>query len=151
MRLRGKGRKESSTPLWSTTASHLRQRLRSEPHTATSPLFPNREGSKLSRTNVTERLQLAVRAAGIVHKDLVRRKVTPHIFRHSLAMYLLQAGVDVAVIALWLGHENPSTTHMYVEADLAMKERLLHTLRPPNVKMLRFRPLDRLLQFLSDL
>jgi site-specific recombinase XerD len=96
-------------------------------------------------------LQLAVRAATTVHIDLARRKVTPHIFRHSLAMHLLQAGVDVAVIALWLGHESPTTTHMYVEADLAMKERSLRSLREPNVKTARFRPPDRLLQFLSDL
>ena len=151
VRLRGKGRKERSIPLWTTTASELRHWLREQPHTGTSPLFPNRAGSKLSRTNVTERLQLAVRAAAMVHSELARRKVTPHIFRHSLAMHLLQAGVDVAVIALWLGHESPTTTHMYVEADLAMKERCLSSLRPPNVKASRFRPSDRLLQFLSAL
>ena len=151
VRLRGKGRKERSIPLWSATASHLRQWLRSQPHIATSPLFPNRGGSQLSRTNVTERLQLAVRVASAVHKELARRKVTPHIFRHSLAMHLLQAGVGVSVIALWLGHESPSTTHMYVEAGLAMKERSLHTLRPPNVKAVRFRASDRLLQFLTAL
>ena len=151
VRLRGKGRKERSIPLWSTTASHLRQWLRSEPHTAISPLFPNRGGSKLSRTNVTERLQLAVCAASATHKELAKQKVTPDIFRHSLAMHLLQAGVDVSVIALWLGHESPSTTHIYVEADLAMKERTLHSLHAPKVKALRFRPSDRLLQFLSDL
>jgi integrase/recombinase XerD len=151
VRLRGKGRKERSIPLWTTTASELRHWLREQPHTGTSPLFPGRAGSKLSRTNVTERLQLAVQAAAMVHSELARRKVTPHIFRHSLAMHLLQAGVDVAVIALWLGHESPTTTHMYVEADLAMKERSLSSLRPPNVKASRFRPSDRLLQFLSAL
>lgn len=66
-------------------------------------------------------------------------------------MHLLQAGVDVTVIALWLGHESPSTTHMYVEADLAMEERTLSSLRAPNVKAVRFRPADRLLQFLNGL
>jgi integrase/recombinase XerD len=151
VRLRGKGRKERSIPLWTTTASELRHWLRERPHAGASPLFPNRAGSKLSRTNVTERLQLAVRAAAMVHSELAQRKVTPHIFRHSLAMHLLQAGVDVAVIALWLGHESPTTTHMYVEADLGMKERSLNSLRPPNVKASRFRPSDRLLQFLSAL
>jgi len=151
VRLRGKGRKERSIPLWKTTALQLRQWLRDQPHVATSPLFPNRAGSKLSRTNVTERLQLAVRVAATVHTELARRKVTPHIFRHSLAMHLLQAGVDVAVIALWLGHESPATTHMYVEADLAMKEKSLRSLRAPHVRAARFRPSDRLLQFLSAL
>jgi len=76
------GRKERSIPLWTTTASELRHWLREQPHTGTSLLFPNRADSKLSRTNVTERLQLAVRAAAIVHSELAQRKVTPHIFRH---------------------------------------------------------------------
>jgi integrase/recombinase XerD len=151
VRLQGKGRKERSIPLWTTTASQLRQWLREQPHTATSPLFPNRLGSKLSRTNVTERLQLAVRAAAAIHPELAKRKVTPHIFRHSIAMHLLQAGVDVSVIALWLGHESPTTTHIYVEADLAMKERTLKSLKPPSLKSLRFRPSDQLMQFLTSL
>jgi integrase/recombinase XerD len=151
LRLQGKGRKERSIPLWTSTASQLRQWLREQPHAVTSPLFPNRLGSKLSRTNVTERLQLAVHAATAVHPGLAKRKVTPHIFRHSLAMHLLQAGVDVSVIALWLGHESPTTTHIYVEADLAMKEKTLKSLRPPSVKALHFRPSDQLMQFLNAL
>jgi len=151
LRLQGKGRKERSIPLWTSTASQLRQWLKEQPHTATSPLFPNRLGSKLSRTNVTERLQLAVRAATAAQPGLAKRKVTPHVFRHSLAMHLLQAGVDVSVIALWLGHESPTTTHVYVEADLAMKEKTLKSLKPPSIKALRFRPSDQLMQFLNGL
>ena len=121
--------------------------LREQPHADNSPLFPNRLGSKLSRTNVTERLQLAIHAVTATHPGLAKCKVTPHIFRHSLAMHLLHAGVDVSVIALWLGHESPTTTHVYVEADLAMKEQTLKSLRPPSMKALRFRPSDQLMQF----
>ena len=66
-------------------------------------------------------------------------------------MHMLQAGVDITVIALWLGHENPATTHMYVEADLAMKERALQAVQPPHVKQTRYRPTDRLLAFLQGL
>jgi site-specific recombinase XerD len=66
-------------------------------------------------------------------------------------MHLLQAGVDLTVIALWLGHENPATTHMYIEADLAMKERALSALQAPQSKQRRYRPTDRLLQFLDGL
>ena len=62
-------------------------------------------------------------------------------------MHLLQAGVDLTVIALWLGRENPATTHMYIEADLAMKERALSTIQLPQSKQRRYRPTDRLLQF----
>lgn len=151
VRLQGKGRKERSIPLWGTTAAQLRRWLREQQHAAASPLFPSRLGSRLSRTNVTDRLQLAVRTAASAHSELGRRKVTPHIFRHSLAMHMLQAGVDVSVIALWLGHASPATTHIYVEADLAMKERTLKSLRPPNVKESRVRPSDHLMQFLNAL
>ena len=66
-------------------------------------------------------------------------------------MHMLQAGVDITVIALWLGHENPATTHMYVEADLAMKERALHAVQSPRIKQTRYRPTDRLLAFLQRL
>ena len=66
-------------------------------------------------------------------------------------MHLLQSGVDITVIALWLGHESPATTHIYVEADLAMKERALSKLRPPKIKSARYRPPDQLLQFLQNL
>ena len=66
-------------------------------------------------------------------------------------MHLLQSGVDITVIALWLGHESPATTHIYVEADLAMKERALGKLRPPKTKASRYRPPDQLLQFLQNL
>jgi integrase len=71
--------------------------------------------------------------------------------RHSTAMGLLQAGTNATEIALWLGHESPSTTHMYVEADLAMKERTLARLKPPAVKPTRYRPPKGLMQFLQSL
>jgi integrase/recombinase XerD len=66
-------------------------------------------------------------------------------------MHMLQAGVDITVIALWLGHESPSTTHLYVEADLAMKERALQAVQSPRIKETRYRPTDRLLAFLQGL
>ena len=66
-------------------------------------------------------------------------------------MHLLQSGVDITVIALWLGHEDPSTTHLYIEADLTMKEAALRRLADPAPKPLRFRAPDRLLAFLEGL
>jgi integrase/recombinase XerD len=66
-------------------------------------------------------------------------------------MHMLQSGVDITVIALWLGHENPATTHMYVEADFAMKERALNAVKPPRLKQQRYQPTDRLLHFLQTL
>ena len=66
-------------------------------------------------------------------------------------MHLLQSGVGITVIALWLGHESPTTTHMYLEADLSMKERALERLQPPGTKAARYRPPDKLMQFLQSL
>lgn len=68
--------------------------------------------------------------AGSKHQALIGRIVTPHVIRHTTAMHLLQSGVDITIIALWLGHEDTATTHMYVEADLTMKEQALMKLQP---------------------
>lgn len=151
VRIRGKGRKERTVPLWANTASQLRRWLRERHATAEEPVFPNRNGGALSRTAVTERLQLAAQGAAEESPELLKQSISPHSFRHSLAMHMLQAGVDITVIALWLGHESPSTTHMYVEADIAMKERALRRIQSPAVGAVRYRPSDRVLQFLQSL
>jgi len=82
---------------------------------------------------------------------MATRQISPHTIRHTTAMHLLQAGVDISVIALWLGHESPATTHQYVEADLAMKERALARLREPEAKLRRYRAPDLLIDFLGTL
>ena len=71
--------------------------------------------------------------------------------RHTTAMHLLQSGVDLSVIALWLGHESIATTHMYMEADLPMKEHALEKLKPIVGKRLRYQPTDKLLKYLESL
>jgi site-specific recombinase XerD len=151
VRIHGKGRKERQVPLWRGTATQIRRWLRAYPREVDRPLFPNRSGAKLTRVGVTERLHLAVQRAALQFPELAQRRVSPHLLRHSLAMSLLQSGVDITVIALWLGHESVLTTHMYVEADLAMKERALKTLQIPKNKQIRYRPTDRLLGFLQAL
>lgn len=150
--LRGKGRKERSVPLWRPTAALIkswRRRIGDPP--GESILFPNRSGGQMSRSNVTQRLNLAVAAAGQKNPSILERPVTPHIVRHTTAMHLLQSGVDITVIALWLGHEDTATTHMYVEADLAMKEQALMKLQPNTAAPGRFRASDSLLSFLQSL
>ena len=87
----------------------------------------------MTRANVAQRLKLAVDVATRRHPELAKISVSPHVIRHSTAMSLLQSGADPCEIALWLGHESPSTTHMYVEADLAMKERSLARLKAPDI------------------
>ena len=122
----GNRRKQRSVPLWRSTVTLMRAWKRRSGTTASSaPLFPNRSGKAMSRSNVTQRLALAVEAAAEMNPQLNAQSISPHTFRHTTAMHLLQSGVDMAVIALWLGHESPSTTHMYLEADLSMQERAL--------------------------
>ncbi|MDP2762720.1 MAG: tyrosine-type recombinase/integrase, partial [Sideroxyarcus sp.] len=83
--------------------------------------------------------------------SLQQRRITPHMLRHTSAMELLQAGMDRSVIALWLGHESVETTQIYLDADLAMKEKALAKAAPPEGKPGRFRPDDRLMAFLKAL
>ena len=94
---------------------------------------------------------LAVATAVKTTPTLEKRQLSPHTIRHTTAMHLLQSGVDISVIALWLGHESPSTTHQYVEADLAMKDRALARLQEPDETVLRYRAPDSLLEFLKTL
>jgi site-specific recombinase XerD len=150
--LHGKGRKQRSVPLWRSSVRALRSWLRRNPQLgADSPLLPNRNGQPMSRWNVMQRLDRAVQMAAKTCTDLAIRHVSPHTIRHSTAMHLLQAGVDISVIALWLGHESPATTHQYVEADLAMKERALAKLHEPEAKLRRYRAPDSLVSFLRTL
>ncbi len=150
--LHGKGRKQRTVPLWRSTVKAIRSWLRLNPELASaSSLLPNRAGQPMTRNNVTQRLDLAVKAASSVHPRLVDRHVSPHMIRHTTAMHLLQSGVDISVIALWLGHESPTTTHQYVEADLAMKERALARLHEPDIAIRRYQAPDSLLEFLKTL
>ncbi len=151
VRIHGKGRKERSVPLWSGTARQLKNWLRAYPRRHEQPLFPNRSGGHLTRIGLTERLKLAAKRAAKKYPELTKRRIFPHLIRHSIAMHMLQAGVDITVIALWLGHESPATTHRYVEADLAMKERALQTLQAPAQTSLRYHAKDKVLQFLQSL
>jgi site-specific recombinase XerD len=152
VRLHGKGRKQRSLPLWKATAGEVRAWLRLNPQLqSSSALLPRRDGEPMTRANVSQRLKRAVAAATATHPELAKLSVSPHKVRHSTAMSLLQSGADPCDIALWLGHESPSTTHMYVEADLAMKERVLARLNPPEVKPARYRPPKGLMQFLKAL
>jgi site-specific recombinase XerD len=150
--LHGKGRKQRSVPLWRSTVRAIRAWLRRNPQLdSDSPLLPNRDGQPMSRWTVTQRLDLAVQVAAKSCPDLATRQISPHVVRHTTAMHLLQAGVDISVTALWLGHESPATTHQYVEANLAMKERALARLHEPEAKLRRYRAPDSLIDFLRAL
>jgi len=151
--LRGKGRKQRSTPLWKNTVQEIGVWLRRNPTLgADAALLPNRDGNPMTRCNVTQRLTIAVDRAAQVHKSLSKRKISPHTIRHTTAMHLLQSGVALSVIALWLGHDSTATTHRYIEADLAMKEKALARLQEPETTIYRYHPTnDALMQFLQNL
>lgn len=151
VRLHGKGRKDRSVPLWRDTVRQLKRWLKEYGGGEASPLFPNSTGNHLTRSGVEYRLKRLVATASTACPSLEKRKISPHTIRHTTAMHMLQANVDVTVIALWLGHESPATTHMYVEADLRMKERALGSLREPKTRHVRYQPRDKLLRFLEGL
>jgi integrase/recombinase XerD len=151
VRIDGKGRKQRVIPLWGSTADCLRMwmpRIGQEPG---SPLFPNAHGGALSRSGVEHRLHEAVQAAAVKCPALKGRRISPHTLRHTTAMHLLQSGVDLTVIAIWLGHESTETTHIYVEANLAMKEKALSRTEEMPGPPLRYRADDDLLRFLAEL
>jgi integrase len=138
-------------PLWKRTAAVLTEWLKRLEPSADGPLFPNARGRPLSRSGVEARLEVAVKKASEACPSLRGKKVSPHTIRHTTAMHLLQSGVDLTVIALWLGHESPQTTHQYVEADLRMKEAALNKVGGVPVEASRYKPKPSLLEFLDKL
>ena len=151
IRLHGKGRKDRTIPIWPATALQIRRWLTQTDRAPGKPLFPTRAGGQLTRSAVADRLRRAVNTAAGSCASLKKRRVSPHTFRHTTAMHLLQSGVDITMVALWLGHESPATTHIYVEADLKMKEAALKAVQPPSTKQVRYRPPGRMLRFLQSL
>ncbi len=147
----GKGRKERCTPLTKTTAAVLRVWLREPARRHAATLFPSAQGGRLSRDSVADLLAKHVARAAQGCPSLRDRRVTPHCLRHTAAMELLQAGVDRAVIALWLGHESVETTQIYLEANLALKEAILAKTLPLDTRPGRYRAEDKLLAFLNQL
>jgi integrase/recombinase XerD len=132
--LQGKGRKERSVPLWRNTQTRLRRWINENQGKADSPLLPNRFGQPLTRSGAAWQLRQMLRRAAAQMPSLRQRRISPHTFRHTTAMHLLQGGVAPEIIALWLGHESPNTTHLYLEADLKMKRQALDALVPPRKK-----------------
>lgn len=151
VRCLGKGRKERATPLTSTTAAALKAWLDELGAAPGGPLFPTRQGRPLSRYGVTVLLGKHASAAAASCPSLAAKTVSPHVLRHAAAMRLLHAGVDTAVIALWLGHESVETTQIYVHADLTLKEQALARTTPLGIAPGRYRPPDSLLAFLESL
>ena len=147
----GKGRKERATPLTAITVTVLRTWLAERRADPVEPLFVTTGGQALSRYGVNAIIERHVRTAAASCPSIATKAVTAHTLRHTAAMRLLHAGVDITVIALWLGHESVETTQMYVHADLTLKERALSRTTPIGGPPGRYRPPDDLLAFLEGL
>jgi len=147
----GKGRKERSVPLTKPTLAVLKAWLHEPPRGDGQALFPSLRGTPLSSDAVHYLFLRHLKTAGRVCSSLASKPVTVHVLRHTMAIDLLQAGVDRSVIAMWLGHESVETTQIYLEATLAMKEKALEKTAPLRSKFARYRPGDRLLGFLNSL
>ena len=151
VRVTGKGRKERCTPLSKQTAAVIQSWLNEPARCNTDRLFPNARGGRLSADGVNYILKKYTVSASAACPSLTKKRITPHCLRHSCAMELLQAGIDRAMIALWLGHESVETTQIYLEATLAMKEKILSKTTMPCAKPGLYRPGDSLLAFLRSL
>lgn len=151
LRTFGKGRKERVAPLTSQTVAVLKTWTRERGGLPADPLFPTRTGRPLTRDAIERRLAKHVNSAQRRCPTLNTKRVSMHVLRHTAAMMLLTAGVDTSTIALWLGHEQERTAHIYLHADLAIKQRALDRVTPPNGRPGRYRPPDRLLAFLEGL
>ena len=151
IRVLGKGRKKRATPLTGETAAVLRHWLTERGGAPEEPLFPTRQGRPLSRYTVGLLVSKHANTAAAGCPTLMAKRVTPHVLRHTTAMLLRAKEVDIATIALWLGHESTQTTHIYEHADPALKEKAIARTAPLGVKPGRYRPSDTLLAFLDAL
>lgn len=147
----GKGRKERTTPLTRQTAAVLRTWLPEAGPAPGGPAFPTQRGTPMSADAVQRLVAKHTTAAALYCPSMTAKHVTPHTLRHTAAMTLLHAGVDTSVIALWLGHQSPVTTHIYLHADMTIKERALARIPEPNTAPGRYRPADDLINFLEAL
>jgi integrase/recombinase XerD len=147
----GKGRKERRTPLIPATRKLLKAWLAERGGAPNEPLFPTTTGKHLSRDAIERRLAHHLAVAGENCPSITSKHITMHTLRHTAAMRLLLAGNDITVIALWLGHEQITTTQIYLHADMTHKQRAIDRTRPLAAKPGRYQPPDTLLAFLEAL
>ena len=141
----------TGSPLTPVTVTTMRAWLTERAGEPGDPLFVTSRGGPLSHDALQQRLAVYAATAARTCPALASKNLTPHVLRHTAAMRLLHAGVDITVIALWLGHENVTTTQIYLQADMALKQRALDRTTPPATPPGRYKPPDQLLAFLEAL
>ena len=151
IRFYGKGRKERITPIWKSTACYISKYICSQGLSLNDHLFRNSRNEYLTRSGVGQRVTSIVAKAALTCPSLKEKSISPHTFRHSTAMNLLQAGVDISTIAIWLGHESIETTHKYMVADIETKRRAMEKLNPTGDTSFLYKPSKSILDFLNTL
>ena len=151
IRIHGKGRKERYVPLWKSTTKYLVDYMHDLARNETGSLFANCMDGNLTRSGVRYRLNCLKQKASEAIPSLAKKNITPHTFRHTTALRMLQSGVDISTIAIWLGHESIITTHKYMEADLEMKRRTLEKMSDPGHSSYYFTPDASIIAFLNSL
>ena len=151
VRCLGKGRKARCTPLRSDVVADLSEWLAQRPPDPKTPVFPTATGNPMSSDALQRMVARHIKTAKRTCPTLEGKRVTPHTLRHTTAMNLLHRGVDITVIALWLGHESIETTQIYIHADMKLKEKALARTTKSNLPPTRYRAPDRLLAFLESL
>lgn len=151
IRCLGKGRKERCVPLTRQAIDCLQAWLKESRNTPQDLVFASSQNGVLSLDALEKIVTRHAVTAALACPSLREKRVTPHVLRHTAAMQLRQAGVDLSVIALWLGHESVETTLIYLHADLASREEALSRITPVENGYRRFRASDELLDFLKGL
>jgi site-specific recombinase XerD len=150
LRLLGKGRKSRTCPLWSQTAQALEKWISTRANPSlSSPLFANKSGLRLTRSGIAYILRRIAARAGLDQPARARR-VTPHVIRHTTAMHLLTAKVDITTIAAWLGHAQLSTTHGYVRVDLRQRAAALAAVAPAPLQAGSY-PTEGIIEWLENI
>lgn len=151
IKIHGKGRKERLVPLWKTTAIYLKKYISKNEIESNDALFYNKNGERLTRSGVRFRINKIVKDASEVAITLKDKNITSHSFRHSVAMNLLRAGVDISTIAIWLGHASIETTHKYMVADIELKRKAMEKAGTLGNSSLKYKPSKDILAFLNTL
>lgn len=147
----GKGRKERTIPLWKSTTELVKEYVHTYQLQNKTTIFINKNNSALTRSGVRFRIEKLLLMASNECPSLLEKNISVHTFRHSVAMNLLQAGVDISTIAIWLGHNSIETTHKYMVADLEIKRKAMEKAGIIDNSVPKYKPSNDLLEFLSKL
>lgn len=151
IKIYGKGRKERIIPLWKNTTEYLAKYISANAIKKNDAIFNNKNGNNFTRSGVRFRINKIVKEASEVAPTLREKNITPHSFRHSVAMNLLRSGVDISTIAIWLGHTSIETTHKYMVADIELKRKAMEQSRTAGDSSFRYKPSNNILAFLNTL